>query len=135
MLCVPVRAPTGTVAGVLELLNASDTAGGFSDADSVLMRSMAIHVSTVLSKLALENELNLTRQKEHVLHQLVDISSAESFGIKKAIQKILRAASLVVRGRVYLRVCIRMIVYGGMCTCVCACSLFHFYLFPSHLAV
>jgi hypothetical protein len=69
--------------------------GGFTEEDETLFRSMATNICTVIQRAELDVEVRARRKQTQALLQLSEISSTE-FGVKKAMQRILRAASTAV---------------------------------------
>eukprot|EP00455_Lapot_gusevi_P026189 TRINITY_DN2765_c0_g2_i2.p1 TRINITY_DN2765_c0_g2~~TRINITY_DN2765_c0_g2_i2.p1 ORF type:complete len:705 (+),score=207.60 TRINITY_DN2765_c0_g2_i2:54-2117(+) len=94
IVTVPVRNRSGQNIGVIEAIN-SNNPEGYSEDDETLLKSMAINVSTVLHKAEFDEELVTRRKQTQALLQMAEATSAE-FGVKRAIQKILRAAYTVV---------------------------------------
>ena len=84
IICVPLRAASGEVIGVMQSLNCNN--GAFSDADLQLLEEMTSHASTILQSMQYVEEIQRIRSKEMAFLELVSDINSE-FDLSRLLER------------------------------------------------
>jgi GAF domain-containing protein len=108
----PSSLPT-LVSGLGVLNNQLTVNGGcFNDQEEMLLKSISLFIATVLRKSELEAETMHRRKQADALMQVAELTSAD-FGVKRAVQRILRASNMV------LNCCCEVLQFFVVVCCFC----------------